>query len=150
MFLHYSKKFLKVDEEDGIYDFVKDIDTDIGCFIATVAYGSPMEPHVKILREFRDRFLIVNTAGKRFVGFYYSYSPPIADFIAENKSLRAFARVILLPFVGVSWLAMNIDLIPTLVLMLMLLTLMSATTIVIFRKRGLRRHRKSKSQELEF
>ena len=116
------------------------------CFIGTVAYGSPMEPHVKILREFRDRFLLVSATGKGLVRFYYSYSPPIADFIAEHESLRAFVRVILLPFVGVSLLSLNIGLIPTLVLMLMLLTLMSATAIVLFRKRGLRRHRKSKSQ----
>ena len=110
-------------------------------------YGSPVEPHVKILHVFRDRFLLVSVAGKVFVRFYYNYSPPIADFIAKHDSLRAIVRVILLPFVGVSWLALNIGLIPALVLMFMLLTLMSATTIVIFRKKGLRRHRKSKSQE---
>jgi hypothetical protein len=31
-----------------------------GCFIANAAYGSLMEPHVKILCDFRDRFMLGN------------------------------------------------------------------------------------------
>ncbi|HAY39658.1 MAG TPA: hypothetical protein DCY53_10230, partial [Desulfobacteraceae bacterium] len=42
-----------------------------GCFIATAAYGSLVEPNVKILRDFRDRFLTTNTAGKSLVNLYY-------------------------------------------------------------------------------
>ncbi len=89
-----------------------------GCFIATAAYGSLMEPHVKILRDFRDRFLIVNSIGKGFVRIYYAYSPPIADFIAEHDSLRAMVRISLLPVVGVSWIALKIGLVSTMALML--------------------------------
>ena len=40
-----------------------------GCFIATAAYGSMMEPHVKILRDFRDRFMLHNSLGKVFINF---------------------------------------------------------------------------------
>jgi len=80
-----------------------------GCFIATAAYGSPMEEHVKILRDFRDRFLLTNPAGKVFVDIYYAYSPFIADFITEHETLRAPVRLGLLPIVGISWVMLNID-----------------------------------------
>jgi hypothetical protein len=80
-----------------------------GCFIATAAYGSPMEGHVRILRDFRDRFLLTNPAGKVFVDIYYSYSPYIADFITEHETLRTPVRLGLLPFVGLSWVMLNID-----------------------------------------
>ena len=48
--------------------------SEIGCFIATAAYGSLMEPHVMILRDFRDRILLTNSLGKGFVKAYYTYS----------------------------------------------------------------------------
>jgi len=90
-----------------------------GCFIATAAYGSLMEPHVKILRDFRDRFLLGNKVGKRFVHFYYTYSPPMADFITKHDTLRAMVRTSLLPVVGVSWIAIKLGIFPTVVLMLL-------------------------------
>jgi hypothetical protein len=89
-----------------------------GCFIATAAYGSLMEPHVKILRAFRDQFMFGNTAGRVFVRLYYTYSPPIAKFIAKNDSLRAMVRISLLPVVGVSWIALKIGFVSTVALML--------------------------------
>ncbi len=79
-----------------------------GCFIATAAYGSIMEPRVKVLRAFRDRFLLGNRVGRSFVRFYYACSPPIANFIADYDYLRAILRISLLPFVGASWLALKL------------------------------------------
>jgi hypothetical protein len=93
-----------------------------GCFIATAAYGSLMEPHVKILRDFRDNFMLANPAGKSFVRFYYTYSPPMADFIAKHDSLRTVVRVTLLPVVGVSWVALKIGPVSTLALMLLFIS----------------------------
>lgn len=95
---------------------------DIGCFIATAAYGSLMEPHVKILRDFRDRFLFDNAAGRRLVRLYYNHSPPIADFIAEHDSLRAMVRISLLPFVGVGWMALKMGLLSTVALLLVFIS----------------------------
>jgi hypothetical protein len=80
-----------------------------GCFIATAAYGSPMEEHVRILRDFRDRFLLTNPAGRAFVDIYYACSPSIADFIKEHETLRTAVSLGLLPFVGLSWVMLNID-----------------------------------------
>ena len=87
-----------------------------GCFIATAAYGSLMAPHVKILRDFRDRFMIGNPAGQVLVHLYYSYSPPLADFIAKYDSMRAVVRVSLLPVVGVCWVTLRLGPMATAVL----------------------------------
>jgi hypothetical protein len=70
-----------------------------GCFIATAAFGSPMAPEVALLRAFRDSCLLTNSPGRLFVEFYYWISPPIADFISGDESLRQITRIILWPLV---------------------------------------------------
>jgi hypothetical protein len=104
-----------------------------GCFIATAAYGSLMEPHVKILRDFRDKILLNNALGKGFVQAYYRYSPPIADFISKHDNLRAVVRLSLLPLVGISWVALKIG--PVLTLAVMLFIISCFIGIVWFRRR---------------
>jgi len=107
------------------------------CFIATAAYGSCMEPHVKILRDFRDRFLITNTAGRALVGLYYTYSPPVAGFIAGHDALRAPIRWALLPLVGVAWLALHFGLLLPLAIIVFFFMLF-CTPIGIHRRRWVR------------
>lgn len=76
------------------------------CFIATAAFGSYMEPHVLILRELRDSFLLTNEAGRAFVDFYYRHSPPLAGIIAESELLKSLTRALLMPAVGISYIAL--------------------------------------------
>ncbi len=90
-----------------------------GCFIATAAYGSPLTSHIKVLSKFRDHFLLTNGIGQRFVRFYYTYSPPVADFIEKHDSLRMMVRLGLIPFVGASWLVLKTGLTFTIVFMLL-------------------------------
>jgi hypothetical protein len=96
-----------------------------GCFIATAAYGSPMERHVKILKDFRDNFLMNNWPGRVLVDAYYRYSPSIADFIAQHAGLRAIVRAALLPLVGVSYLSMEIGVIGTGSIMFAIITILA-------------------------
>lgn len=78
-----------------------------GCFIATAAYGSILEPQVKLLRQFRDTYLLTNELGRAFVNFYYTYSPPLAEFIRQSEVLRMIVRLALFPLVGMAYLLLN-------------------------------------------
>ncbi len=111
-----------------------------GCFIATAAYGSPMEPHVNVMRMFRDRFLLTNKVGKAFVHLYYDYSPIVAGFIVNHDILCVVVRWGLLPLVAVSWLTLHFGLVPTLAAILLTLALISITTNAFSRKIRLSGH----------
>jgi hypothetical protein len=78
-----------------------------GCFIATAAYGSKLAPAVHILRDFRDSVLLPNLAGRKLVAWYYTLSPPIADYIAERPRMKSLVRAVLLPLVMISLFLMQ-------------------------------------------
>jgi hypothetical protein len=71
-----------------------------GCFIATAAYGSYESKEVKILRHFRDKFLMSCEWGRKLVQFYYSHSPALAGYIKDKPGFKRAVRVALRPIVS--------------------------------------------------
>ena len=70
------------------------------CFVATAAYGSYLDPHVQVLRDFRDRYLVHSTFGRAFVAFYYAEGASWATWIAERPVVRSMVRLLLVPLVA--------------------------------------------------
>ena len=66
--------------------------TILPCFIATAAYGTALHEDIDVLRDFRDEYLMPNSAGRTFVKIYYNTSPPLADVIRDNAGLRTAVR----------------------------------------------------------
>jgi len=73
------------------------------CFIATGVYGSPLHPYVRILRDFRDRYLMPTKLGRMLVDLYYKYAPSVADLIGKHKILKVAVRISLLPIIAFSY-----------------------------------------------
>jgi hypothetical protein len=71
-----------------------------GCFIATAAYGSPLAPQVRLMREFRDRYLLAHRPGQAVVWLYSKLSPPLAGIIMQAEILRGIARLLLAPLIA--------------------------------------------------
>jgi len=110
-----------------------------GCFIATAAYGSPINPYVLMLCEFHDRMLLTNFVGAAFVNLYHPYSPPVAEFIANHDTVRLVVRWSLLPLVGASWITLKLGPRVTLALVMLPLLLMITTAVVALRRSRLKR-----------
>jgi hypothetical protein len=77
------------------------------CFIATAAFGSPLAGQVEILRKFRDRYLLTNAWGKKFVAWYYRNGPAAAVYINDKPLAKAAVRVALYPLIGFSILLIS-------------------------------------------
>ncbi len=69
------------------------------CFIATAAYGSSVDPHVKVLSDFHYKYFTTSRAGRALTDFYHHYAPPIADFISRHGAARIAVRTVLTPLV---------------------------------------------------
>lgn len=77
------------------------------CFIATAAYGSPLDAHVRILRAFRDEVLARREWGRDLIRWYYRTSPRYAAWIRDRPLVRALVRGALWPIIGMAWIALS-------------------------------------------
>ena len=74
------------------------------CFIATAAFGSPLTGQVEILRKFRDKYLLTNYPGRKFVAWYYRNGPAVANYIEDKPLAKVAVRVALYPLIGFSFI----------------------------------------------
>ena len=72
-----------------------------GCYIATMAFGDADHPDVRVLRGFRDNYLLHCRAGQAFVSWYYRHSPSWASRWKDAASLHWCVRQVIHVLVGV-------------------------------------------------
>ena len=108
-----------------------------GCFIATAAYGSPLHPYVKILRDFRDTYLMPSKFGRALVDLYYKYSPFVADLIAKQNALKAAVRLNLIPLVAISYSMVHFG--PTITAVMLAFIYTLPTLLILFWQRRMKR-----------
>jgi len=74
-----------------------------GCLIATATYDSELAPQVQQLRELRDNTLLQTKSGSAFMSgfntFYYSFSPPIADWERQNPIFKEAVKLAITPLI---------------------------------------------------
>ena len=70
-----------------------------GCFIATAAWGSPLDERIRSLSTFRDRSLLPSQLGRAFTATYYANSPAAATALRASPTARTLARRLLKPLV---------------------------------------------------
>jgi len=101
---------LQVTGTSGSLSHSTDITLQVGssgpqCIIATATYGSNVAPQVQLLRNFRDNEILSTRAGSSFMlafnAWYYSFSPPVANYIASHSVARLVMQGVLYPAIEV-------------------------------------------------
>ena len=70
--------------------------SDKRCYIATATFGTDDHYIINDLRRFRDEHLIYLPLGRKFITFYYRFSPYISKIIANSICLKFISLYILI------------------------------------------------------
>lgn len=108
---------------------------DKSCFITTATYGSQMAPEVQTFREFRNKYLLTNSAGKAFVKAYYKFGPEAAEWISHSEALKTLSLLGLWPILMFVKLSLFLGIIPAVLLALLGTALLATLTKWAFRHR---------------
>jgi hypothetical protein len=68
-----------------------------GCFVATAAYGSALEPQVGALRTVRDALRPRSVFAAAATDLYYQAGPAAAELVGRSETARAVVRTLLGP-----------------------------------------------------
>lgn len=62
------------------------------CFVATAAFGTPLQYEIQLLRDYRDNKLRYTGSGRKFISTYYKVGPTVANFIRKYPVFQAPVR----------------------------------------------------------
>ncbi len=108
--VYYIRAYAMTADGEIYYGDQISVRTADACFIATASFGTLLHPCVRTLRDFRDTYLADSQWGRQIVHLYYTVSPPIAAVIARSAGLRFLVRILLLPVIVFSWMALHLSL----------------------------------------
>lgn len=80
-----------------------------GCFIATAAYGSEMEPQVAAMRRLRDSLSRRSGLFSAAADLYYRSGPAAAEVLKSSGTARAVVRQLLAPVSAVASAAAELE-----------------------------------------
>jgi len=90
----YWREFRALNQDglDSLKVEIKEQQAETKCFIATAACGSPHDPAVQALRNFRETVLLSHRSGQLLVQIYVHVSPYFARLVERRPLLRWIVR----------------------------------------------------------
>ncbi len=95
MFFITMRKGEELDTLDALNAADKSSSSKIGCFVATVTYGTHNLRQLDKLRYFRDNRLCKTSSGRYFIRMYYKYGPSLAKIVDKSYFAKNITKTVL-------------------------------------------------------